>query len=159
MEKAKLQAVAKELNDLLGLDPAINPEAADAEISGKVAEAVTLLEKGDKLSADAVATLSELGHDDHLKRAGLLKAAKKAAKAEKRESGKWNKSVAGTQAAFIDSLLLKGVTKDEAAKQLSSSYNKNEAWGKGRFMIHIKHIQKFPDNPLKIGDDGIYRLV
>ncbi len=158
MEKAKLQAVAKELNDLLGLDPAINPEAAEAEISGKVAEAVALLEKGDKLSADAVAVLSELGHDDHLKRAGLLKVAKKA-KGEKRETGKWNKSVAGTQAAFIDSLLLKGVTKDEAAKQLASSYSKNEAWGKGRFMIHIKHIQKFPDNPLKVGDDGIYRLV
>ena len=96
MEKAKLQAVAKELNDLLGLDPAINPEAAEAEVEGKIKEAVLLIEKGDKVSSDSVTALVELGFTEHLTACGLIKAKKEKkakAKAEKVAGAPSNKSV------------------------------------------------------------------
>ena len=94
MEKAKLQAVAAELNDLLGLDPVINVDAAEAEIEGKIKEAVLLIEKGDKVSSDSVTALVELGFTEHLTACGLIKAKKeKKAKAEKVAGAPSNKSV------------------------------------------------------------------
>ena len=109
MEKARLQEVAKELNELLGLDPAIDVEAEDAEISAKVCEAVQLLEKGDKLSADSVSTLMELEQVEHLKRAGLVKEAKKAKEAKTpKEPGK-----PGVIATIISEITAGPKTKEE----------------------------------------------
>lgn len=58
--KQDLIATAKELNELLGLEPPINVKAPESEIGEKIKEASELLEPEDKLSKVAKATLEEL---------------------------------------------------------------------------------------------------
>ena len=131
MEKTRLQEVAKELNDLLGLDPAINVEAEDAEISVKVCEAVQLLEKGDKLSDDSVSTLMELEQVEHLKRAGLVKEAREKKVREKKEKKRT------FTMNMVESFTAK-VTLAQAVQNMVNEFAVSEQEAKRRIISHAK---------------------
>lgn len=60
MDKANLIATAKELNELLGVEPAIPTKGNEADIAEKVKEAAGLLEPEDKISKMAKAVIAEL---------------------------------------------------------------------------------------------------
>lgn len=119
MEKAKLQAVAAELNDLLGLDPVINVDAAEAEIEGKIKEAVLLIEKGDKVSSDSVTALVELGFTEHLTACGLIKAKKEKKAKAKAEKGE---SKPGVIATIVAQITAGPKTKDQVLAALVKAF-------------------------------------
>jgi len=113
----KFQVVAKELNSLLGLDPAIDETLTDEEITGKIKEAVLLIEKGDKLSQDSVGVLVEMGFTEHMTACGLIKVKK--ARAEKAPGG-----VAVQKDAFGYRIGTK--TSDIAADMLTGNFTMSE---------------------------------
>jgi outer membrane biosynthesis protein TonB len=59
--KKELAAIAKELNKVLGLDPAIDVKAPQEDLVAKINEAATLLIPEDELSAKTMEGLGELG--------------------------------------------------------------------------------------------------
>lgn len=59
--KKELAAIAKELNKVLGLDPAINVKAPQEELVEKINEAAALLVPEDELSAKTMEGLGKLG--------------------------------------------------------------------------------------------------
>lgn len=61
MKKEKLQAIAAELNELLGLDPAINIDGKTASMRANIQEAVEMLEPEDEITKETLAGLKELG--------------------------------------------------------------------------------------------------
>lgn len=61
LSKKELAAIAKELNKVLGLDPAINVKAPQEELVEKINEAAALLVPEDELSAKTMEGLGKLG--------------------------------------------------------------------------------------------------
>lgn len=61
LSKKELAAIAKELNEVLGLDPAINVKAPQEELVQKINEAAALLVPEDELSAKTMEGLGKLG--------------------------------------------------------------------------------------------------
>jgi len=64
--KANLTKTAKELNELFGLDPAIDVKAKPEVLTEKIQEATIWLEKDDDLSSAALAVLKELDWEIYL---------------------------------------------------------------------------------------------
>lgn len=60
LKRSELVAAAKELNELLGLDPAIDVKAKPAELKEKLLDAAGLLEEGDEVTKTTTAVLKAL---------------------------------------------------------------------------------------------------
>ncbi len=140
MEKAKLQAVAAELNDVLGLDPVINVDAAEAEIEDKIKEAVLLIEKGDKVSSDSVTALVELGFTEHLTACGLIKKVKAEGGAQKgMDAWGFREGSASHKAA---EMIVGGASKEDAVKTIMEEFQKDERVATGRYKIILSALKK-----------------
>lgn len=73
LKRSELVAAAKELNELLGLDPAIDVKAKPAELKEKLLDAAGLLEEGDEVTKTTTAVLKALkpqGEDVQAEAAG-----------------------------------------------------------------------------------------
>ena len=64
MEKNRLNKLALQLNDVLGLDPPIDTKLKATELVTNIKDAVSLLEPGDVLDAANILTLSEIISDE-----------------------------------------------------------------------------------------------
>ena len=66
MKKSELSKVAKELNELFGLDPAIDPKSPVDNLIEKIQEATALYETGDELSDETISIIGELDWNTYL---------------------------------------------------------------------------------------------
>ena len=134
MEKSKLQAVASELNALLGLDPVINIEASEEEITNKIKEAAFLIEKGDKVTSNSVTALVELGFTEHITACGLIKSPKE----KKPKVGKSPKEVRRTFTVNMVASFLAQATIAQAVQNLIAEFPMPETEAKRRIQSHAK---------------------
>jgi len=147
MKKEQLIAAAKELNELLGVDPEIpTKKSADEDlIIEKLCEAAELIEEGDEVSEETIEVLTEIGapgfeakepaedpeedpepeeEDEKPAKKSAKKeekkpAAKKEAPAKKKEKGP---GIIQTIADLIENSGEKGISKDEILEKLEKVF-------------------------------------
>jgi len=117
MEKSKLIEVAEELNDVMGLEPAIDTSVKTSELEAKIKEAAAYLEADDKVSKETEAALRELGvwvnqEEEEPSPSEPEAKGKPTPKKEKKAAAK-KEDKQPSMAKFIDALLQKGGTWDE----------------------------------------------
>lgn len=160
MNRKELVSMAKELNEVLGLDPKIktSSKVKIEELKHKVAEAGALLEDRDKVSQATMDLLLDLEVDVS---AGVrvLKSkptASKKSSVSKKSNVKKSPGVIQTIVDIIDS---KGpITKDQILKVLTKKFPDRNPEGMGR-TIHIQvpnRLNREKNIKIKEGDNGYY---
>ncbi len=133
VEATPLQNLAKDINKVLGVEPALDVSAKDLE--SQIKEIMPEIQSEDKLSKESFAMLKELGWGKkETKKVEKEKNAKKVEKNQKLTTKLGSRI--GSQAEKIDVLLLEGKarTKEELAKDSKLSV--------ARINVHLRHLMK-----------------
>jgi len=177
--KAQLTKTAKELNELFGLDPAIDVKAKPADVTEKIMEATIWLEKDDDLSSDALTVLGgldwetylgDLEEKDHDKLEGILrdrgiwvneepeeepeeeeeKPKKKAAKPKPEKKEKPKKEKGPSQTGLIRELIGKKKKRAAIVSALEETFEKTAGWAEARMKIYEKAYGEMGENDPKL---------
>lgn len=160
LTKEQLVEAAKDLNKL-GFDPELSTDASINTLEKELKGAAKQLTADDKVSDKTRVALENLGCDlsalettektepepdpkstSKKKGAGKKTTAKKGkeSKEEEKEKSRYGHQ-AGSMSAFIDDLVHKGVTLDEATKEIVAEFDKEEENAQKKFLSHVKSLQ------------------
>jgi len=134
MNRAQLVDAARELNEVLGLEPEIDVKVGTGDLREKIKEAIELITPHDRFSEETFSVLKELGYDPQSEEAAEEEREPEEEREldvrhevvvdrfdkvpvktlpDKRKTKKWSRRYKGSLTEYVDNLMLAGISWQE----------------------------------------------